>query len=208
MKIGPLSRGGRSRNRIQALDHDFQPEAVLVPLGILEIARGDQALSQLKVLFGQSRETSDFLVDGLEHWWQHRAVAHPGVQKLQILLDNGPEVSRSRTQFLKRLVDFVDASRREIELVYDPPYHSKYNPVERSWGVLEEHWNGALLDSIETALNWAKTMTWHHIHPIVEFLEQSYEAGVTIAKKLFSGIAARLDRHPTLPKWSLFIRPT
>jgi transposase len=28
--------------------------------------------------------------------------------------------------------------------VYYPPYHSKYNPIERCWGVLEVYWNGEL----------------------------------------------------------------
>ncbi|TYT68661.1 hypothetical protein FXO09_24960 [Microcystis aeruginosa KLA2] len=30
--------------------------------------------------------------------------------------------------------------------------HSKYNPIERCWAVLENYWNGAILDSIDAAL--------------------------------------------------------
>ncbi|MBP6807530.1 MAG: hypothetical protein KA125_04470 [Chromatiaceae bacterium] len=26
-------------------------------------------------------------------------------------------------------------------MLYYPPYHSKYHPVERCWGILEQHWN-------------------------------------------------------------------
>ncbi|NCR97904.1 MAG: hypothetical protein EWV58_05860 [Microcystis aeruginosa Ma_MB_F_20061100_S19] len=37
--------------------------------------------------------------------------------------------------------------------------HSKYNPIERCWAVLENYWNGAILDSIDAALNWASNMT-------------------------------------------------
>jgi len=33
-----------------------------------------------------------------------------------------------------------------------PPYHSKYNPVERCWGILEKHWNGARLTDTRTML--------------------------------------------------------
>src|SRR5262245_2149031 len=29
-----------------------------------------------------------------------------------------------------------------VRLAYYPPYHSKYNPIERCWGILENHWNG------------------------------------------------------------------
>ena len=46
-----------------------------------------------------------------------------------------------------------------IELVYYPPYHSKYNRIERCWGVLEQHWNGTQLTTLEIAFAWAKSMT-------------------------------------------------
>lgn len=35
VKIGEFSRGGTSRVRVKALDHDFKPDAVLIPVGIL-----------------------------------------------------------------------------------------------------------------------------------------------------------------------------
>jgi transposase len=35
---------------------------------------------------------------------------------------------------------------------YYPPYHGKYNAIERCWGILELHWNGALLDSLDAVL--------------------------------------------------------
>ncbi len=207
VKIGPFSRGGRSRHRVRACDHDMHPEALLVPLGILELTRGGESIQQLNILFGQSRETSDFIVDGLEQWWTRRSTAHPGVRKLQISLDNGPEISSARTQFLKRLVAFSDRHHLQIELVYYPPYHSKYNPVERCWGILEEHWNGALLESIPTALNWAKTMTWHRVQPLVDLVTHTYDKGVRLTRSAFRPIANRLKRHSTLPKWSLTIHP-
>jgi len=90
------------------------------------------------VPFGQSQETSDFLADGLERWWTERTKVHPGVQRVQIELDNGPEIASSRTQFMKRRVEFVDRHRVEVELVYLPPYDSKYNPIERCWA----SWSG------------------------------------------------------------------
>ena len=74
-------------------------------------------------------------------------------------LDNGPEVSSHRTQFISRLIEFSDKHNLMIELVYYPPYHSKYNRIERCWGVLEQHWNGTQLTTLEMAFAWAKSMT-------------------------------------------------
>jgi hypothetical protein len=49
-------------------------------------------------------------------------------------MDNGSESSGVRTQFLHRMVQFVDTIGKPIQLLYYPPYHSKYNPIERCWG--------------------------------------------------------------------------
>lgn len=43
-----------------------------------------------------------------------------------------------------------------VRLVYYPPYHSKYNPAERRWGRLEEHWNGEILGAVDKAIEWAR----------------------------------------------------
>ena len=193
---------------MNAADHDMGPDAILVPLGILEVSRGTDQIGQLWIGFGDSRETSDFIADGLQTWWSERQSCHSDVRRLQIELDNGPEINSSRTQFMKRLVEFVDSSRLEIELLYFPPYHSKYNPIERCWGVLEQHWNGTLLTSIDTAINWAATMTWRGAHPLVHRLHGTYERGVRVTPIAFRGIASRLTRSELLPKWSLVITPT
>ena len=43
-------------------------------------------------------------------------------------------------------------------------YHSKYNPIERCWAALEQFWNGAILDSVETTLQWASNLRWKGIY--------------------------------------------
>ena len=62
---------------------------------------------------------------------------HGEIRELVINLDNGPALASNRTQFIKRITEFADRFGVEIHLVYYPPYHSKYNPVERVWGILE-----------------------------------------------------------------------
>jgi len=192
----------RGDEAVAAADHDMHPEAVLAPAGILEVDT-----QQLNVIFGVSRDTSDFVADCLELWWTNRATVHPGVRRLLIDLDNGPEIASSRTQFMKRLVEFSDRHQLTLELAYYPPYHSKYNRIERCWGILENHWNGALLTSIDVALAWAKTMTWRGVSPIVQLLNGIYETGVRLTKSAFRPIAARLEHSAVLPKWSLVIHP-
>ncbi len=204
MKIGEFSRLGMSRGAraVRAADHDMGPDAVLAPAGILEVDR-----DQLNIIFGTSRDTSDFVADALELWWSSRGVEYPHVRRLLINLDNGPQIASSRTQFMKRLVEFSDRHQLTLELAYYPPYHSKYNLIERCWGILENHWNGTLLTSIDTTLRWAKTMTWRGVSPIVHLLDRVYQTGVRLSRSEFRPTAARLHRSPTLPKWSLAIHP-
>ena len=185
----------------------MSPDARLVPLGILELNRGPAAINQPWFLFGRSKETSDFIADGLDQWWNERQAVHPGVKRLHIELDNGPEINSSRTQFMNRLVQFVDHHQVEVELAYLPPYHSKYNPVERCWGILEQHWNGALLSTIAVVLLWAASSTWRTIRPLVRESATPYERGVRLTPAEFSPVAKRLNRSATLPKWSLTIKP-
>ena len=210
MKVGDFSRGGEARGdeAVKALDHDMAPQSILVPFGVLELNRGAVPIHQPWFLFGHSRDTSDFVADGLERWWDERKVVHPGVTRLHIELDNGPESASNRTQFLKRVVDFADRHRVCVELVYLPPYHSKYNPIERCWGILERHWNGALLSSVADVLRWAGTMTWRGLRPIIRETTAVYERGVRLTKAAFRPVAERLTRSVTLPKWSVTIRPT
>ncbi|RJS72932.1 hypothetical protein CW714_03935 [Methanophagales archaeon] len=58
-----------------------------------------------------------------------------------------------------------------------PPYHSKYSPIERCWGVLELHWDGTLRSPIGKAIEWAGTMTWKGVRPVVHLLDKVYQKG-------------------------------
>jgi transposase len=105
------------------------------------------------------------------------------------------------------MVQFSDQIGKPIQLLYYPPYHSKYNPIERCWGILERHWNGTQLKDAETMLRWAQSMTWKGIHPIIQLNQKSYLKGISLSKMEMRGIEKRLERNPDLPKWDILIRP-
>jgi hypothetical protein len=202
VKVGPFSRGGKSRVPTQACDHDFKPEASVTPVGIFL-----PALDELFVYAITSKVTSDCLVDCLARWWEGARTRFGQITTLVINLDNGPENHSRRTQFMQRLVEFVQHYGITVRLAYYPPYHSKYNPVERCWGILENHWNGALLDTIETVLQFAATMTWNGIHPLVELVATTYQSGVKLTKEAMERVEAQLTRAPELGKWFIDIVP-
>ena len=204
VKLGAFSRGGQTRGEHRASDHDFGSPGKYIPCGIVDEDSGELFLS-----FGSSYKTSDFIVDTLESWWAQRSEAEQNAfDQIQLKIDNGPESSGVRTQFLHRLVEFADTIGKPIQLLYYPPYHSKYNPIERCWGILEQHWNGSQLVDVETMLEWAQTMTWKGLHPIVELSHKLYQKGISLSKSAMRAVEARLQRNPLLPKWDILIRPT
>jgi transposase len=200
--VGPFSRGGRSRVAVKAADHDFEPAATVIPVGIFLPDAGETYL-----YFTASKVTSDCLVDCLEHFWSAVQSRFPHVTTLLINLDNGPENHSRRTQFVNRLVAFADTFHLTVQLAYYPPYHSKYNPIERVWGGLEQHWNGSLLDTVDTALNFARTLVWRGRHPVVQMLTKTYHTGVRLTQQAMQQLEQRLERLPTLPKWFVRISP-
>jgi hypothetical protein len=122
--------------------------------------------------------------------------------------DNGPENSGVRSQWLKRLVAFSAREDITIQLAYYPPYHSKYNPIERVFGVLENYWNGDPLRTVEKALG----------HGGRNDLQRGTSGGGTGYKVYATGIKLNnqvrrlyeqaLCRLPELRKWSITVNST
>ena len=203
VNIGDYSRGGKTRANTQAADHDMGCVEKHTPFGVV-----DEDSGELHIAFGSSAKTSDFIVDCLEWYWTRlSSQERESIDQLQIKADNGPESNGRRTQFLKRMVAFCDHIGKPIQLLYYPPYHSKYNPVERCWGILEKHWNGAMLVDADTLLGWARSMTWKGLHPVVTLTRNIYEKGVSLSRNAMQSVEARLERNPLLPKWDIFISP-
>ena len=73
--------------------------------------------------------------------------------------------------------------------------------------MLENEWNGDLLDSIEAVIGHAESMTWNGIHPVVERVEEIYETGVKLTKKAMNALEQRLERWPGLEKYFVDIEP-
>lgn len=200
--IGPRSRGGKSRLGTKAKDHDFKHDGKLTPFGIF---LPDQ--KELNFYFTSSKVTSDFMVDRLDDWWQTNHARYPKVRKVLLDLDNGPENHSRRSQFIYRLLLWAQATQLTIVLVYYPPYHSKYNPIERCWGVLEVYWNGELLVSEEAVLGFARNMTYAGQNPCVYRVSQPYRKGVCRTTTEMKILERRLVRSTSLPKWSVTIAP-
>lgn len=138
LKVGAFDQGGKTRRPTVALDHAFDATITLTPYGIFL-----PAFNQLSLFFVYSKLTADCSVDLIELWWEQVKDQFSHIRTLVINQDNDPENHARRTQFMSRLVAFAHRSHLKLQLAYSPPYHSKYNPVECTFGWLEQHWNGS-----------------------------------------------------------------
>ena len=188
--------GEKNRVTTLAADHDFKPTATLTPVGIFL-----PQYNKLYLFFVTTKVTADCLVDLLSNWWQEAKARFPQINKWVINADNGPENHSRRTQFMHRLVNWVYTEQIPLQLAYYPPHHSKYNPVERTFGWLEQHWNGSLLDTVDTVLNFAQSLEFKGHHPVVKLATQVYETGVKLSHKAMNELEKQFQRLPGLEKW-------
>jgi hypothetical protein len=134
--IGNLSRSGKSRRAHRALDHDMEPLVKLMPFGVHHADTSETWLS-----FITGSVTADFMANRLhEIWTTLKNGHHPQTLVINKTLvtnaDNGPENNTARTQWPRRLVAFCTEYHVSVKLACYPPYHSKYNLMERVFGVL------------------------------------------------------------------------
>jgi hypothetical protein len=67
--------------------------------------------------------------------------------------------------------------------------------------------NGTQLRTVATRVEWAHSMTWKGLKPVVELRRKVYAKGVTLSKTALQAVEARLERNPLLPKWDILIHP-
>ena len=175
-KIGNLSDNGYSWFKREALDHDTHFNCSVNPFGILDLKTNEPFVYCTK-----ESSTADFKVDCIEKYLKQK-IEMQNIKRLIIFLDNGPENSSRRTTWIKGLINLAVKYNITIELTYYPPYHSKYNMIERYWARLQMSWNGLIIDTVEKLINVINKVTWKGIKSTAILIEKEYKKGIKIDK--------------------------
>ena len=148
------------------------------------------------------------MVDALEIFWTKNQERFKNIHTIVINSDNGPECHSRRTWFIYRICLFAYKYNIKVQLAYYPPYHSKYNPIERVWGGLEQHWNTDILDTKQTVINFAKSFVWAGKKPIVKYCHKIYDTGKKLSAKMMKIFEQHIDRlNHKIGKWFVSIDP-
>ena len=201
-KIGKFSDNGMTWVNAVALDHDTVFKYAIKPFGILDLKTND-----VFVTCTPYSSTAEFKVDCIEKYILEKNKKCK-LKKLVIFLDNGPENSSKRRLWLKQLKNLSIKYNLIIQLVYYPPYCSKYNKIERVWARIQIEWRRITIESLEILLACLNNITWID-KKINGFLSlKEYKKGIKISDyELETKINPYIIREKGLEKWSLVITP-
>ena len=201
-KIGNLSDNGYSWQNIKALDHDTTFKYAVKPFGILDLKTNETFVTCTPY-----NSTAAFKVDCIEKYIV-RKNKHHKLKKLVVFLDNGPENSSRRKLWLKKIVKLSIKYNLIIQLVYYPPYHSKYNKIERVWAHIQMEWRRITIDSLDLLIDCLNKMKWKGIDIKGNLSMNKYEKGIKVSDyEMETEINPHIIREEGLEKWSLVITP-
>ena len=202
--IGLLSGHGVSWLEKHALDHDTTPNCIVKPFGIMDLKT-----KETFVHCTTSNSTADFKVDCIEEYLQYKLKENPNISKLLVFLDNGPENSSRRKLWKYRMINLAIKYNIQIELVYYPPYHSKYNKIEHYWGVLQKHWGRLIIDSLDKLIGAINSCKWAGMNSKGFLKEKIYEKGRKIDENELKELEMKHISYPdkNIKQWSLIISP-
>ena len=202
-KIGMMSDNGMTLEKIEALDHDTMFKYSVKPFGILDLKTNETF-----VTCTTNNSTAEFKVDCIEQYLINKLKKFQ-LKKLIIFLDNGPENSSRRSLWLKKLTDLAVKYNIVIQLVYYPPYCSKYNKIERVWATVQMKWRRILIDSLELLINCLNEIKWNGIKMVAKLSTKVYEKGIKVSDyDMENYVNKHIIRDEELEKWSLVITPS
>ena len=122
-------------------------------------------------------------VDCLEEQIKKDKEINQNIDTIILFLDNGTKNSSRRTLWIWSLIMLSIKLNVTIELVYYPPYHSKYNLMEYFGGLLQRSWNSLIIDNLTKLIRAINGTKWHRINAKGILVEEEYFKGQTIDKK-------------------------
>lgn len=176
--LGTLHRPGQCYSSAPQVvfDHDLShlADGRLVPHGAYDVHANVGFIT-----LGTSCENNAFVCDAIALAWEHLFRAYPDATELILLCDCGGANAARSLRFKEDVIDVARHLGVRVRIAHYPPYTSKWNPIEhRLFSQVERAWSGAMLDSVETALNSVESIrTQSGLRVSARILDKVYEIG-------------------------------
>ena len=155
------------------------------------------------IQIGTSHDTSEFACDSFRHWWYIYGQKHyPETISILLLCDGGGSNSSRHDLFKQDLQILADEIGVEIRIAHDPPYCSKYNPIEhRFFPHVTRACQGVIFTSIELVKElMEKTHTKTGLTAFVHIIDRVYQTGRKVAADFKENMRIVFDNF--LPGWN------
>lgn len=200
--IGSLYRVGHTYTQapIEVYDHDWASLATgrAIPHGLYDLSEN---IGYVQI--GTSRDTHEFAIDSLRYWWQnHGRGRYRTATSLWLLCDGGGSNSSRSYLFKAALQALAIELGINIRVAHDPPYTSKYNPIEhRLFPHLTRATQGVIFESVDVVKDLMATATTAKgLAVVTTVLDKVYETGKKATDELKASIQIVFD--DVLPKWN------
>ena len=183
-------------------DHDFASasDGKVIPHGIYDVAKNEAS-----VHLNSSCDTSELACDSIELWFHEQGHSdYPDATELLVFCDGGGSNNNNASHYIFKedLQALSNHLGLKIRICHDPPYCSKYNPIEhRVFPHVTQVCQGVPLETIETVKHYIeKTETTKGLNVVVRMLDKVYKTGRKYAKDFKENMTIKFDEH--LPKWN------
>jgi hypothetical protein len=187
-------------------DHDFPSfsDGKVVPHGIYDVVENTGYLT-----LGTSSDTSEFVADNLEYFWQNELSAKYQTATAMLILCDGGGSNSARHFIVKEdLVRLAQVLKLDIVMAHYPPYCSKWNPIEhRMFAHVHRAWEGAVFQNLQIVKELAeKTATKNGLNVKVNINQNQYLTKRKYELEFKKNIENYIDFDQKLPKWNYTIK--
>ncbi len=198
--------GGRySTGATEVNDHDFNTfaDGQIVPHGIYDVAQNRGYLT-----LGSNRDTSEFVCDNMEYFWQQDFQWKYAEAPVMLLLCDGGGSNNSRHYIVKQdLVRLANTLKIKILVTHYPPYCSKWNPIEhRLFCHISQAWQGVVFKNIQIVKELAeKTSTKTGLEVKVWLNKKKYSIARLVEPDFKANMTDFISFDDKLPQWNYLI---
>jgi hypothetical protein len=183
-------------------DHDFRTHAdgIVIPHGIYDLADNFGYLT-----LGSSKDTSAFVCDNIQHFWQSDLQwKYPDANWLLLLCDGGG--SNNARHFIVKQDFYKLAQQLDINILvaHYPPYCSKWNPIEHKlFCHVHRAWQGCVFQNIQIVKELAEmTSTSKGLQVKVWINDKKYQTKRSVNPDFKNNINQFVNFDDDLPKWN------
>jgi len=185
--------------------HDFPDKELgkAIPYGVYDIKSNEAWVS-----VGVSRDTAEFAVEAIRHWWKRLGKnRYKKTKRVLITADSGGSNGHRNRLWKYELQRFADQTGMIIEVCHYPPGTSKWNKIEhRLFCHITRNWRGVPLETHQVIVNLvSSTRTEEGLEVHCQLDEKDYPQGRKISDAQMANL--RIKRNAFHGDWNYEILP-